>query len=144
MPAGGGAMREEIPITPADLDQFGQLLAGIQASWSRMDLNGMRRMVTPEMLSYFSEQLSDLTSRGLENRVDNVTLLKGDVLESWDEGNAQFCTVKMRWSATDVTVRRDNGQVVEGDPNRPSEATETWTFVRARGGSWILSAIQQG
>jgi len=25
----------------------------------------------------------------------------------------------------------------------PDEATEVWTFMRARGGHWLLSAIQQ-
>jgi predicted lipid-binding transport protein (Tim44 family) len=30
--------------------------------------------------------------------------------------------------------------VVEGGPG---EATEIWTFMRTRGGHWLLSAIQQ-
>jgi predicted lipid-binding transport protein (Tim44 family) len=30
--------------------------------------------------------------------------------------------------------------VVEGGPD---EATEVWTFLRARGGHWLVSAIQQ-
>ena len=34
-----------------------------------------------------------------------------------------------------------HGRVVEG--GHPDEVTEVWTFVRARGGAWILSAIQQ-
>ncbi len=36
-----------------------------------------------------------------------------------------------------------SGRVVEGDPNQPTEATEVWTFMRSRGGPWLLSAIQQ-
>jgi len=31
---------------------------------------------------------------------------------------------------------------VDGDAN-PQEATELWTFMRVRGGGWLLSAIQQ-
>ncbi len=143
-PSPAGGMREEVAIGSADLDQFGRTLVSIQSAWSRADLGEMRRYVTPEMLGYFSEQLSDLASRGLENQIQNVVLLKGDVVESWDEGHAQFCTVRMRWKSVDVTVRRDTAVIVQGDPQRPVETTETWTFVRARGGSWILSAIQQG
>ena len=30
--------------------------------------------------------------------------------------------------------------MIEGGPD---EATEVWTFMRVRGGNWILSAIQQ-
>ena len=37
-------------------------------------------------------------------------------------------------------VDRASGRVVEEEP---SEATEFWTFRRARGGQWVLSAIQQ-
>ena len=49
----------------------------------------------------------------------------------------------MRFSARDWTEERATGRVVEGDPNRPVEATEVWTFRRERGGPWRLSAIQQ-
>ncbi len=35
------------------------------------------------------------------------------------------------------------GIVVGGDPRTPVEAEEVWTFVRPRGGDWLLSAIQQ-
>jgi predicted lipid-binding transport protein (Tim44 family) len=37
-------------------------------------------------------------------------------------------------------VDRESGRVVEGGPD---EATEVWTFLRARGGHWLVSAIQQ-
>jgi predicted lipid-binding transport protein (Tim44 family) len=33
--------------------------------------------------------------------------------------------------------------VVSGDPRTPSEQEEMWTFVRRRGGNWLLSAVQQ-
>jgi len=38
-------------------------------------------------------------------------------------------------------VDRASGRTVEG--GSPSEVTELWTFMRARGGGWLLSAIQQ-
>ena len=34
-------------------------------------------------------------------------------------------------------------QIVDGSPNERTQATEIWTFLRAPGGRWILSAIQQ-
>ena len=46
----------------------------------------------------------------------------------------------MRYSLNDQMVDRATGRVVE---EVPSEATEFWTFRRARGGDWVLSAIQQ-
>jgi len=38
-------------------------------------------------------------------------------------------------------VERASGRTVEGGER--SEVTELWTFMRARGGIWLLSAIQQ-
>ena len=46
----------------------------------------------------------------------------------------------MRYSLKDEIVDRTSGRVIEGGPD---EATEVWTFMRARGGNWIVSAIQQ-
>ena len=39
-------------------------------------------------------------------------------------------------------IERASGRLVEGSEN-PQEVTELWTFQRARGGQWALSAIQQ-
>ncbi len=43
-----------------------------------------------------------------------------------------------------IDVTRDAaGRVVDGSADEHVTATEIWTFVRSRGGRWILSAIQQ-
>ena len=39
--------------------------------------------------------------------------------------------------------RFDPDAVLSGDPNRPSQTTELWTFARHIGGAWKLSAIQE-
>jgi predicted lipid-binding transport protein (Tim44 family) len=133
----------EIRVTENDYNEWSRLLVGIQDAWSRSDLGRMRQFVTPEMVGYFSEQLSTLASRGVENRVEQVELLKGDVEEAWAEGDLEYVTARLRWRATDYTVRIGTNEVVEGNPQRPEDATEVWTFVRNRGGNWLLSAIQQ-
>ena len=132
---------EPLTIGPSDYDAFERLLAEIQAAYSSEDLNALRAHVTPEMLSYFSEELSENASRGLVNRVSNVRLLQGDLSEAWREGGADYATVAMRFALTDSMVERASGRVVKG--GAPSEVTELWTFMRSRGGDWILSAIQQ-
>jgi predicted lipid-binding transport protein (Tim44 family) len=144
MAAAGSRDPVEIPISEADYNEWSRLLVGIQDAWSRGDLGAFRRYVTPEMLGYFSEQLSANASRGIQNKVENVELLKGDVEEAWAEDGLEYVTARLRWRARDYNVRLDNGQVVEGDPSRPVEATEVWTFARSRGGGhWLLSAVQQ-
>ena len=100
-------------------------------------------MTTPEMASYFNEQLSDYASRGARNVTSNVRFLQGDLSEAWREGNLTYATVAMRYSLIDVTTDM-MGNVIDGSTTAPVNVTELWTFLRADGrGNWVLSAIQQ-
>jgi predicted lipid-binding transport protein (Tim44 family) len=137
----GAPAGQTLAIEKADYEAFERLLEDVQAAFSAEDLNALRRELTPEMLSYFSEQLSENASRGVINRVTDVKLLQGDLSEAWSEGNADYATVAMRFGLTDSMVDRASGRTVEG--GSPEEVTELWTFMRARGGNWLLSAIQQ-
>jgi predicted lipid-binding transport protein (Tim44 family) len=138
----------DINLADADLQSFQQLHAAIQEAWSAGDLARLGRLMTPEMLSYFADELTRNTSRGVSNVVSDVRLLKGELNESWEERDRQYATAFMRWRALDYVVRLgaspgERGDLVAGDPRTPVEAEEIWTFVRPRGGAWLLSAIQQ-
>ena len=132
---------EPLSIAKTDFDAFEKLLGDIQAAYSAEDLTALRAEMTPEMVSYFAEQLTENASRGLINRVTGVKLLQGDLAEAWREGDAEYATVAMRFALIDSMVERASGRTVER--GSPSEVTELWTFRRARGGDWLLSAIQQ-
>lgn len=138
--AGPASAADAFVPTPADFDQFERLLSEIQTAYGAEDLGRLRTYVTPEMLSYFAEDLAVNASRGVINRISGVKLLQGDLSEAWREGHTEYATVAMRYSLNDEIVERASGRVVEGGPD---EATEVWTFMRVRGGSWVLSAIQQ-
>lgn len=138
----GQTPQPRIALGPADYRAFEQLLQDIQAAWSAHDVNALGALVTPEMLSYFDQQLAEQTSRGVRNEVTDVRLLWGDLAQSWTEHGRDYATVAMRFSMIDVT-RDSLGRIVEGSPTEPVSATELWTFVRSPGGRWILSAIQQ-
>jgi predicted lipid-binding transport protein (Tim44 family) len=148
--SGGGSMpggavpsgAPQIDISPADYQQFEQLLTAIQAAWSAHDLNALQAMATPEMVSYFAEQTSEQVSRGVRNTVTDVRLVSGDLSQAWSEQGRDYATVAMRFSMIDAT-RDATGRVVDGSATEHVTATEIWTFVRSRGGHWILSAIQQ-
>ena len=132
---------EPLTIAKADYDAYEQVLGDVQTAFSAEDLNALRAKATPEMVSYFAEQLTENSSRGLVNRVTDVKLLQGDLAEAWREGDAEYATVAMRFALNDSMVERASGRTVEG--GSPGEVTELWTFRRARGGDWLLSAIQQ-
>lgn len=142
---GGGSnydAGEPIEIKPADFDAFERTLSEVQTAYSNEDLGALRMRMTPEMLSYFSEELSANASRGVINKISDVKLLQGDLAEAWREGEDEYATVAMRYSQVDKVVDRASGRVVEGG-DTADEGVEYWTFRRPSGGAWMVSAIQQ-
>lgn len=137
---GGAAASAPLEVKPEDFDAFEKLLGEIQTAYSNEDLNVLRARMTPEMVSYFADELAQNASRGVINRISDVKLLQGDLSEAWREGSDEYATVAMRYSLNDTLVDRASGRVIQIEP---AEATELWTFRRASGGHWVLSAIQQ-
>lgn len=135
-------------VTSADKTAFQQLLIDVQTAWSKQDLAGLRRSVTPEMLSYFSTALAEQTSLDIANHVEDVVLLRAEVKETWTENAIHYATIGLHWNARDYTVsltkqRGEPGYLIEGNEETPTEAGEVWTFMRYQNGKWLLSAIQQ-
>jgi predicted lipid-binding transport protein (Tim44 family) len=139
---GLGSGSAPLEIGPSDYEAFERLLGEIQAAWSNEDVNKLHTLATPEMVSYFTEDLAKNKAQGDVNKVSDVKLLQGDLAEAWREGETDYASVAMRFSLVDKTVERTTGRLVAGS-EQPIEATEVWTFVRPRGATWELSAIQQ-
>jgi predicted lipid-binding transport protein (Tim44 family) len=131
---------DEVGLQPDDFNTFERLLGEVQTAYGAEDLGRLRTLATPEMVSYFSEDLAANASKGIVNRISDVKLLQGDLAEAWREGDAEYATLAMRYALNDEVVDRASGRTVEGGAD---EATEIWTFMRRRGGHWLLSAIQQ-
>jgi predicted lipid-binding transport protein (Tim44 family) len=140
--AASAAATQSLAIGEDDYNAFEALLVNVQAAYSAGDLAKLRGLVSPEMLGYFSQDLAANASRGVENKVDAVKLEQGDLSEAWSEGAIDYATVAMRFSMIDVMRNVADGRIVEGNEQVRTEATEVWTFLRGRGGNWILSAIQ--
>lgn len=142
-PGARSGVGDKVAIEPQDYAAFERSLSETQTAYGREDMNALSRLTTPEMLRYFGSEIEANRSRGLRNDVADAKLLQGDLAEAWREGRSDYATVAMRFSARDTMVDRASERVVSGDPSRPSEATELWTFQRESGGPWLLSAIQQ-
>lgn len=131
-----------LEITPDDYESFEKLLTDVQAAWSNEDRSALSRVTTPEMESYFADDLADNAAKGVVNKVSDVKLLQGDLSEAWREGSDDYATVAMRFGLVDKTFDKASGKLVDGS-DQPVEATEIWTFVRPKNQGWVLSAIQQ-
>jgi predicted lipid-binding transport protein (Tim44 family) len=137
---GSGASSAPLEVTPEDFNAFERLLGDVQTAYSNEDVQTLRQKLTPEMVSYFVEEMTRNSSQGAVNKISDVKLLQGDLAEAWREGSDEYATVAMRYSLNDTMVERATGKVLQIEP---SEATELWTFRRPTGGHWMLSAIQQ-
>jgi predicted lipid-binding transport protein (Tim44 family) len=139
---GAAAASAPLDILPADYEAFERLLGDIQEAWSNEDVGRLHTLATPEMVSYFTRDLEQNRAQNQINKVSGTKLLQGDLAEAWREGDTDYASVAMRFSIVDKTIDRTTGRVVTGS-EQPSEVTEVWTFVRPRGATWELSAIQQ-
>jgi predicted lipid-binding transport protein (Tim44 family) len=139
---GLGSASAPLQIQPADYEAFERLLVDLQAAFSNEDIAKIRMLASPEMVAFFTEDMQQNRARGQINKVSDTRLLQGDLAEAWREGDSEYASVAMRFSMVDKYVDINSGRLVGGS-EQPVEATEVWTFVRQRGGNWMLSAIQQ-
>ena len=97
----------KLELSPADFSIFEQRLVVIQTAFGAEDFDRMREFLgTPEMASYFAEDLAANAKKGLINRVSNVTFLQGDLSEAWREPQAEYATVARR---IPIFLDRHNG-----------------------------------
>jgi predicted lipid-binding transport protein (Tim44 family) len=139
---GLGSGSAPLEIIPSDYEAFERLLGEIQAAWSNEDVARLHTLATPEMVSYFTKDLNEHKAQNVINKTSDVKLLQGDLAEAWREGDTDYASVAMRFSLVDKTLDRASGRLVSGS-EQPADVTEVWTFVRPRGATWELSAIQQ-
>src|SRR4051795_5060959 len=63
---------EPIQLQPDDFSAFEKLLGEVQTAYGREDLGALRSRVTPEMLSYYSDELAHNASNGDVNQISDV------------------------------------------------------------------------
>ena len=117
---GFGANNAPLEIKPDDYEAFERLLGDIQAAWSNEDVAKLHTLATPEMVSYFEQDLAENRARNAVNKVTNVKLLQGDLAEAWREGETEYATVALRFALTDKTLDRNSGTLVAGS-EQPGE-----------------------
>lgn len=127
----------------ADKKSFARLLEEVQCAFSSENYAALRACTTPEVMSYLAEELSQNAVKGLRNDVSGTKLLEAEVAEAWSEGDADYATIAMQYQSIEVLRDRATGDVVEGDPSKPTRTTELWTFIRDSRTLWRLSAIQE-
>ena len=142
-------MVSEINLSENEKQKFSEILVEVQSAWSNQDLEKLKKLTTPEMLKYFSDNLSQNISQDIANKVENVEVISLQLSESWREDEMEYATAILEWSAFDYMFNlnkkpSDTDYIIEGSDKNLIITSEAWTFARYNSnGRWILSAIAQ-
>jgi len=100
----------------------------IQEAWESQNLNIGRPYMTDQIMQRYSNQISDIQSRGERNVIENMVIGHQTITQVKSDEKYDYITVRIDASATDYTVDRNN-KIIRGDQKiRPF--TEYWTFMR--------------
>lgn len=114
--------------------------AMIVEAYAKGDTGTLRPLLSDDLYDAFSAAIRERLNQGesLETRV--LRMKSADILEARMEGRTALVTVKFVTDQTNVTRGRD-GEIVDGDPDEPSEVVDIWTFARntrASDPNWLL------
>ena len=129
---------------PVELLETRHVRAAFKAMPVKTDRKDARGIAQLMRLGWFRPvHCKSLPAQEVRALLTTRKLLQGDLSEAWREGTTAYATVAMRYAIQDWKVDRTSQRVVAGDPFKPEEVVEVWTFRRDDGGPWKLSAVQQ-
>jgi predicted lipid-binding transport protein (Tim44 family) len=111
-------------------------------AFSRGDEGALRSLTSEDVFASFKSALAERSLRGETLETTFVGFNSVKMVEArMERKNAQ---IAVRFDSQFITATRDKtGQIVEGDPNKPSNIIDVWTFARrndASGPNWTLVA----
>lgn len=115
-------------------------------AYAQGDTPTLRPLLADDVYDRFAGAIRDRQAAGetLESRIHSFETV--DLSAARMEGRTALCTVTFTTRQTHVT-RDAQGNIVDGDENRPEEVTDIWTFSRnTRSGdpNWLLSETRSG
>jgi len=116
----------------------------IQGGWTRRDLNGVRHLLTQEMLGILKGDLEELIAKKQMNKLENIAVREVEIVEAGQERGEDYISVRIYANLLDYVVDEKSGQVVSGSSSDPVKFVEYWTFTRNVGEkNWVLAGITQ-
>lgn len=104
------------------------------------DTATLKPILSSDVFANFQSAIRNREAAGETLEEALVGIKSADILEAWVEAKTAYVTVKFI-SEQISAVYDENGDVVEGDPNKIIEITDFWTFsrsVRTRDPNWTL------
>jgi len=106
------------------------------------DTTALESLLNKEVFATFAEAIHAREAAKETLQTTLVAIKDTEIVDASIEGPAALVTVKLVSDQINVT-RASDGKIVEGDPDKPVEKTDFWTFnrlVRSRDPNWTLVA----
>ena len=144
---GQGSQADDLGLGAGEIAGLERTFLEVQEAYGREDYAAIRERSTPEVMGFMAEELGRNATDNRRNHMRDFRVKRRDVTEAWREEGGDYATLAVTFENLDWVEDRATGRVIEGDPSRPVETTEFWTFVRQPGafggGGWKVSAIQE-
>lgn len=134
-------------LAPAGIDTetASDIFFKVQGAWTRRDDSSISNLLGKEMQTMLASDLAELKQEQKINRLENISVRKTEVTDSWLEEGQEFSKVRFTANLLDYTVSEKTGQVVEGSDSLPVKFEEDWTFTKGPNtyDTWRLAGIHQ-
>ena len=130
-----------------------QFLAGarvafemIVTAFAKADKVGLRPLLSDEVYRPFAQTIDERLAAKEAVETRDLKLDDAEIVEAEIAGRTARVTVKLVSHQLTVTRAMD-GSIVDGDPDRPVEKTDYWTFARdtrSADPNWLLVATGSG
>jgi predicted lipid-binding transport protein (Tim44 family) len=101
----------------------------ILGAFAAGDTGALKPLLSPEVFGNFAQSIREREQAGETMELNVVEIRAAEIVEAYMAGRTAHVTVKFV-SEQIVIVRNDKGEIIEGDPQRSTEATDYWTFAR--------------
>lgn len=152
-PPGGGTYYDDssqasgapLSINEEEIKELAQdIFFKVQAAWMRRDIDAVKDILGPELLSQYQAEYQDMKAKGIVNRLENIAVRSVDILETGRESGYEYVKIRFTANLLDYTVEEATGRVIEGSDKEPVKFQEVWTLARPEGTSqWKLYAIEE-
>ena len=147
-PPGGGTLYDSgapLSINEEEIKELAQdIFFKVQAAWMRRDINAVRDILGPELLSQYQADYEEMKAKGIVNRLENIAVRSVEILDSGREAGHEYVKIRFIANLLDYTVEEATGRVIEGSDQEPVKFQEIWTLARPEGTSqWKLYAIEE-
>ena len=129
----GSGVRQEITLSPADLEIFQGLVEDLNAIWHARDLEALNQVASADMAARLTARLQAQLAHDKGWMVHELQVLRSELVEAWYEGGLDHALLNLRLSTLESAPEETPRRFV---------SREIWSFERPRDGNWRITGVR--